>query len=254
MIVLASIPKTTQLNFNKQNLPFFEMDLVNKNMKIFDKQFSLLERENMFVVCDNTHSTYGYITMNNLNKYPESYLTMMCKFELKQNNRIIVLDCNEAAIYAVVEFYETGKWNRLHVENMMFDNVITEQYSQCKYNTEFIFDFLQLPSCNNQEEVIRYYKALASKECKRKHKNNSTGSMEDYFANQYMSNVPEEFIDDIDYDDLDAYVEEKMEELKYESDSYEDEEEEDNEIYGYSDDERYEDCDDERYQSCDDDY
>ncbi len=178
-----------------------------------------LIRNNMFILCDNIKSTYGYVSMSNLCKYPESYIKLLCDFELKYNlNRSIILNCNASAIEAIIHFYENGNWNPLYTQGMIIYDVIPKECETMKYSSEYIFHFLQLPSCYPEKEVKRYYKSFATKEAiknkkknkRNKNKKSSHELLVEKFTNEYYLDIPDDYLDYVNQDNVDHYVRERL--------------------------------------------
>lgn len=201
------------MTVNSQETELF-LDFESKSYKEYD-----FTSYNNFTLYDKTQTTCRSISMMDLLKYPESYIKILCDYELKyNNNRTIVLNCNESAILAITHFYKNGEWDSLYVQEMEMYDIIPKQYEGMKYSLEFVFNFLQLPSCYQEEDVKKYYRTLVTKEAKqnkkKKNKNKfkrlNKPQLEEKFVNEYYSGIPEEYHDEVDQSDVDQYVREQM--------------------------------------------
>lgn len=206
VVVLVSIPNTIQ-TIQINNIDFNEMIKVNDNKPSFDKYKGCIVHDNIFIICDHNFGTYGYISMSQLLKYPESYITTHCNHELEYNsNRIIIIECNEDAIQAIVRFYCNGQWELEYLKDAYISNVIPKECSKMKYKELYILEFLQLPSCYTEKQINDYASKLGNKD-KKKKKKFKPKSIEEKLVDDFYKNVPKEYINSIDDDMIDCIME-----------------------------------------------
>ena len=234
MAVLVSIPNTFQ-TIKNNNIDFNEMNKINDNMLNFYRLFHTLEEKNIFVLCNVGMDTYGYLDIDQLMEYPDSYITQLCNFELEHNdNRMIVLNCDDNALQAIVRFYVNGTWDMEYLRSANIDGVVPENCKNMQYKEQYIIDFLGLPSCYSEEEIHRYNSKTVGYKKKKKtntQKNDKKRSLQERVVDSFLKDVPEEYLDLIDDEMISHIVENEVpnhdlsydQEFDYESDcGYED--------------------------------
>ena len=221
MVVLVSIPNTIQ-TIQINNIDFNEMTKVNTDKPFYNEYKNCIDSDDTFVLCDDNFSTYGYISNEMLSKYPNSFVTTICNYELEhENNRIIVIKCNEEAIQAIVNFYYTDMWDMRYVQKINISDIIPEKYEKMKYKEQYIFGFLGLPSCYTDQEIHKYNSQLGNLNKKKKKKKVKEMSPKDKIISDFFEDVPEEYIDLIDDDIINQIIGDRIpNEYHYSDDDY----------------------------------
>lgn len=166
-----------------------------------------VESKNTFILCDDSFGTYGLIDLDKLQKYPESFITVLCKYESEYyDNRMIILQCNEYAIEGIVRFYNTGKWEKECMKYASINNVIPIEYEKSKYREQYLFEFLGLPSYFTNEEIHKHNSQFCNVN-RKTNKKKTNESYEEKIINDFYETVPKEYIDMIDDDMLELICE-----------------------------------------------